>query len=65
LFKPYLVTFSLVWEQKTHFRAGRQENKEKRLFYFGMRILFPIQIQLLDIGNPKNQKIDSSYCINV
>jgi hypothetical protein len=45
----------LFWSQKTHFRAGRHENKEKRLFYFGLRILLAaIQIQLLDIENPKN-----------
>jgi hypothetical protein len=39
--------------------AGRRENEEKRLFYFGLRILLPIQIHLLDIENPKN---DSPYC---
>jgi hypothetical protein len=39
---------------------GRQENKEKYLFYFGLGILVPIQIQLLYIGNPKkNPKIYS------
>jgi uncharacterized pyridoxamine 5'-phosphate oxidase family protein len=32
--------------------------KEKRLFYFGLRNLLPIQIQLLDTENPKNPKID-------
>jgi hypothetical protein len=31
--------------KKTHFRAGRHENKEKRLFYFDLRILMPIQIK--------------------
>jgi hypothetical protein len=34
---------------KTHFRIGRHENKEERLFYFGLRILMQIQIQLLAI----------------
>jgi hypothetical protein len=47
---------------KTDFRKGRHENKEKRLFYFGLRILLPIQIQLLEIENPKNPKVDSPKC---
>jgi hypothetical protein len=47
------VNFSLFWAKKTLFRAGRHENKEKRLFYFGLRILLPIQIQLLEIENKK------------
>jgi hypothetical protein len=42
LFNPYFVTFSLFWAEKTHFREGRHENKEKRLFYHGLRILWPI-----------------------
>jgi hypothetical protein len=46
---------------KTHFRVGRHENKGKRQFYFGLRILLPIQIQLLDIESPKNPKIESPY----
>jgi hypothetical protein len=29
---PYLVNFSLFGAQLTHFRIGRIENKEKRLF---------------------------------
>jgi hypothetical protein len=41
---------------QTHFWAGRHENKEKRLLYFGLTILLPIQIQLLDIENPKKSK---------
>jgi hypothetical protein len=36
-----------------NFWAGRHENKEKSLFYFGPRTLLPIQIQLVDIENPK------------
>jgi hypothetical protein len=44
---------------KTHFRIGRHENNEKHLFYGGLRILLPIKIQLLEIENPKNTKIDS------
>jgi hypothetical protein len=52
-FGPYLVTFSLFWR--------RQENKENRLFYFGL--LLPIQIQFLKIENPKNPKIDSTYSV--
>jgi hypothetical protein len=47
------VTFSLFRSLKTHFRAGRHENKEKRLFYFGLKILLPIQIQFLEIENQK------------
>jgi hypothetical protein len=35
------------------------KKKEKRLFYFGLRILLAIQIQLWDTENPKNPKIDS------
>jgi hypothetical protein len=52
------VKFGLFWAQKTHFRTSRQENKEKRLLYFGLRIILPIQIQLLDIENTK--KIEKS-----
>jgi hypothetical protein len=37
---------------KTHFRVDRHENKEESHFYF----ILPIQIQLLDIENPKNPK---------
>jgi hypothetical protein len=47
------VTFFLFWAIKTHFRAGGHENKEKRLRYFGLRILLPIQIQLLEIETQK------------
>jgi hypothetical protein len=43
---------------KKHFRAGRHENKENPLFYFGLRILVPIKIPLLDIENPKIPKIE-------
>jgi hypothetical protein len=53
------VTFSFFWALKTRFREGRHENKEKRLFYVGLKILLPIQIQLLEIENPKNSKTDS------
>jgi hypothetical protein len=59
---PYFCDFSLFWASKTDFRKGRHENKEKRLFYFGLRILLPIQIQLLEIENPKNPKVDSPKC---
>jgi hypothetical protein len=34
-------------------RIGRHENKEKRFFYFCLRILLQIQIHLLEIENPK------------
>jgi hypothetical protein len=51
--EPVLVIFSLFGPQKTHYWAGRHESKEKCIFYFGLRILLPIQIQLLDIENPK------------
>jgi hypothetical protein len=53
----YLVNFSPFWAQKTHFRVGRHEHKEKRLLYFGFRILFLIHIQMLDIENPENPKL--------
>jgi hypothetical protein len=49
----------LFFAPKTHCRAGRHENKEKGLLYTGLRIIRPIQIQLLDIENQKNPKIDS------
>jgi hypothetical protein len=42
---------------KSPFRIGRRENKEKRLFYFAIIILLPIQIQLLDLENPKDPKM--------
>jgi hypothetical protein len=58
-FGLYLMNFSLFWAQKAYFRAERYENKEKCIFYFGLRILLSVQIQLLDIENPK---IDSPYC---
>jgi hypothetical protein len=54
------VNFSF-WAPKTHVQIGRQENKEKRLFYFDLRIRLPIQISLFEIKNPKNLKIDSPY----
>jgi hypothetical protein len=59
MFGPYLVNFSPFWALKTHFQVGRHENKVIRHFYFGLRILLPIQIQLLEIENPKKPKIDS------
>jgi hypothetical protein len=37
----------------TDFRAGRNGNKEKYLFYFVLRVLLPIKIQMLGIENPK------------
>jgi hypothetical protein len=54
------VTFLLFWAPKIHFCIGRNENKEKFLDYFGLRMLLPIHIQLLNIENPKKPKIDSS-----
>jgi hypothetical protein len=42
---------------KSPFSKGRRENKEKRLFYFAIIILLPIQIQLLDLENPKDPKM--------
>jgi hypothetical protein len=59
MFDP--IKFSLFWAKETHLRTGRHANKEKRLCNFGVRILLPIQIQLLDIENPKNPTIDSHY----
>jgi hypothetical protein len=55
------VNISLFWAPNTHFWAGRHQNKEKHLFYFGLQMLLLIQIQLLDIENPKHPKIDSPY----
>jgi hypothetical protein len=39
---------------------GQEDIKIKKnaFYYFGLRILLPIQIQLLDIEIPKNPKID-------
>jgi hypothetical protein len=54
LLNPNIQNFPFFGPKKTHFGAGRHENKEKRLFYFGRSILLPIQIQLLDIENPEN-----------
>jgi hypothetical protein len=50
----------------TPFRIGLHENKEKHLFYFGLKILLSIQIQfLLEIENPKNRLpiVDSRHPI--
>jgi hypothetical protein len=55
----FLTDIFLFCAPKTHFCIGRHENKEKCRFYFGLRILLPMQIQLLEIENPKNPKIDS------
>jgi hypothetical protein len=38
------------------FLVQRRE-EEKRLFYYGLRIILPIQIQWKEIGNPKHPKI--------
>jgi hypothetical protein len=57
------VTFSLFWALQTHFRVGRNENKEKRLFYFGLIILLPIRIQLLEIESPKLLKSTSPNAV--
>jgi hypothetical protein len=45
------------------FPAGRHQNKEKSIFFFGLRFILPIQIKLLAIGNPKNPKIDFPYSL--
>jgi hypothetical protein len=50
------VTFSFVRAQKLISDIGIPENIEKRLFYFGLRIRLPIQIQLLEIETRKIQK---------
>jgi hypothetical protein len=52
------VTFLLFGAPKTDFRIKRYENKEARLCYFDLRILLPIQMQLVEIENPKKRKID-------
>jgi hypothetical protein len=51
--------FGPFWDPTTNILIGRHE--KKRLCYFVLRILLPIQIQLLKIENPKNPKIDSHY----
>jgi hypothetical protein len=61
IFPLLLVPVSRFWALKTHFRIERHENKEKRLFYFGLRIRLAIQIQLLEFKIPKDPKIDSPY----
>jgi hypothetical protein len=61
-FKPYLVNFSLLWVQNTHFSIGRREKKKKRLSTLALEFFLPIQIQLLGIENPNNPKIDSPWC---
>jgi hypothetical protein len=43
----------------THFRVGRHKNKKSFFFHVGLRILLPIQNQLLETENPK---FDSPYC---
>jgi hypothetical protein len=61
-----LIDFFSFLGPKTHFCKGRHENKEKHIFYFGLRILSPIQIELLETENPKdpkNQKIKKSTFI--
>jgi hypothetical protein len=59
------VTFSLFGALKNHFLVVSHENKEKRRFYFGLRIILPIQIQLLEIKNPNNPKIGSPDCAHI
>jgi hypothetical protein len=55
------VTFSLFWAQETHFCIGRHENKEKRLFYFGPRILIANPNSVERDRKTKTPKIDSPY----
>jgi hypothetical protein len=38
---------------KTQILKGKYENIEKRLFYFSLKILLSIRIQLLDVKNKK------------
>jgi hypothetical protein len=54
---PILSPFLFFGPQKTHSRVRRHENTGKHLFYFGLRIIVLIQIQLLEIENPKKSKI--------
>jgi hypothetical protein len=53
------VAFSLFG----HFRLGKLKNKEKHLFYFDLRNLFPKQIQLSDIENPRNPKRKTHFLL--
>jgi hypothetical protein len=59
LFGPYLVTFSLFWALKTHFRIGRHVKKEKRLFYFCLRILLQSKFSSRKLKIQKIQKSTS------
>jgi hypothetical protein len=64
VFKP-----KLFWElfvpkaSLTHFRIGRHENKVKHLFYFGLAIILPNQIQLLDIETIKKRKLTPTNAV--
>jgi hypothetical protein len=60
----YFISFIFNFLQR-NFRMGRHENKEKRLVYFGLRILLPIQIQWQEIEHPENQKIDFPYNVEL
>jgi hypothetical protein len=46
---------------KTHFRAGRHDNKENAFSTLVIEFLLLNQNQLLEIKNPKNSKIDFPY----
>jgi hypothetical protein len=62
--KKILTLFSEFFaflSPKNSFPGRKHENKEKRLFYFSLRILLPIQIQLLNIKKSNKSKIDFPY----
>jgi hypothetical protein len=48
--------FSFFLPRKLISRKEDMQIIKKRFFYFGLRIPLPIQIQLLDIENPKKSK---------
>jgi hypothetical protein len=59
-FSHYLVTSALFWVPKLISAWEVMQIMRNVFFFFDLRILLPIQIQLLEIENPK--KNDSPYC---
>jgi hypothetical protein len=57
-FSPF-CDFLFVGSRKLISKREDMKIIKKCLFYFGLTIFLPIQIQLLDIEDPKNPKIDS------
>jgi hypothetical protein len=53
------VTFSLLGAQKLV--SGKEDIKIKKNAFSNF-VFLPIQIESIEIENPKNPKIDSPYC---